>query len=448
MTTLTSLVDVLGALAVGPLPQPPGQGTAPGTPWWALGGALIGGGIAVLAAWLSAKQLRQSAKEALDHERVRLLNERFATAASLLGHEEPACRLAGVHAMAGLADDWDKRRQTCIDVLCAYLRMPYPAEPAETAPSEERLTWQADREVRHTVIRIIRDHLQEEVTGFGTSWEGHDFDFSGAVFDGGNFTGARFAKGKVSFVRAHFTGGQVSFDDAHFSGGEVSFERAHFTGGQVSFDDAHFSGGEVSFERAHFTGGRVFFRSARFTGATVMFSCASFAGGEVWFSEGRFARGEVSFEGADFTGAEVRFFHARFTGASVFFGTDAANSDRPHVLTTLYRGELFFDDAHFTDGEVSFAETRFNGTRVSFAGVHFTGASVSFRKAVFTGKERVYFDRARFINSDISFAGVSFSGGVVDFRSNAAWTHRPTFDAGVLDAPPAGLLLPILRDRE
>jgi hypothetical protein len=50
--------------------------------------------------------------------RVRVLNERFATAAEQLGSDKPpAVRLAGVYAMAGLADDWADNRQTCIDVL-------------------------------------------------------------------------------------------------------------------------------------------------------------------------------------------------------------------------------------------------------------------------------------------------------------------------------------------
>ena len=49
------------------------------------------------------------------------LNARFATAADKLGSETPAVRLAGVYAMAGLADDWKESRQTCVNVLCAYL---------------------------------------------------------------------------------------------------------------------------------------------------------------------------------------------------------------------------------------------------------------------------------------------------------------------------------------
>ena len=65
------------------------------------------------------------------HDRTRLLNERFTAIAAQLGDDQPAVRLAGVHAMAGLTDDWEENRQTCIDVLCAYLRMPYEPDPGE-----------------------------------------------------------------------------------------------------------------------------------------------------------------------------------------------------------------------------------------------------------------------------------------------------------------------------
>lgn len=92
----------------------------------------------------------------LAEQRTRTLNERFATAAEQLGGDKPpAVQLAGVYAMAVLADDWEKYRQTCVDVLCAYLRMPYEPDPGEDAPRPERLAFQVGREVRHTVIRVI-----------------------------------------------------------------------------------------------------------------------------------------------------------------------------------------------------------------------------------------------------------------------------------------------------
>src|SRR5215468_6203125 len=89
-----------------------------------------------------SKQLDRTLAE----QRTRTLNERFAMAAEQLGNDRPsAVRLAGVYAMAGLADDWEENRQTCVDVLCACLRMPYEPDPGEGIPAAERLTFQSDR---------------------------------------------------------------------------------------------------------------------------------------------------------------------------------------------------------------------------------------------------------------------------------------------------------------
>ena len=71
----------------------------------------------------------------LAEQRTRTLNERFNTVAEQLGSDKPpAVRLAAVYAMAGLADDWQDHRQMCVDVLCAYLRMPYEPGPGDDAP--------------------------------------------------------------------------------------------------------------------------------------------------------------------------------------------------------------------------------------------------------------------------------------------------------------------------
>ena len=68
----------------------------------------------------------------LAEQRTRTLNERFATAAEQLGGDKPAVvRLAEVYATAGLADDWEANRQTCVDVLCACLRMSYEPDPGQ-----------------------------------------------------------------------------------------------------------------------------------------------------------------------------------------------------------------------------------------------------------------------------------------------------------------------------
>ena len=68
--------------------------------------ALIAGsvGVITLIGTLAAQfyGIRRTSKDTL--------NARFATAADKLGSEAPAVRLAGVYAMAGLADDWPENR--------------------------------------------------------------------------------------------------------------------------------------------------------------------------------------------------------------------------------------------------------------------------------------------------------------------------------------------------
>jgi hypothetical protein len=68
-------------------------------------------------------------------EEHRSFEERYMSATEQLGHAQAAVRLSGVHALVRLTDDWKPQRQAGIDVLCAYLRMPYDPEDA---PNGER----------------------------------------------------------------------------------------------------------------------------------------------------------------------------------------------------------------------------------------------------------------------------------------------------------------------
>jgi hypothetical protein len=247
------------------------------------------------------KQLDRTLAEQI----TRTLNERFATAAEQLGDDKPpAVRLAGVYAMAGLADDWKENRQTCVNVLCAYLRMPYQPDPGHDAPEKKRLAFEANREVRHTIIRVITDHLQD---GAAAAWQGLNFDFTGVVFDGGSFMGAEFS------------GGEVYFRGAKFSGGKVYFNNAKFSGGRVTFFEAEFSGSSVYFGGAKFSGGTVHFRNAKFSRSTVAFNDAEFSEGTVWFNGAEFSGGTVYFRGAKFSGSMVYFAGAGFYGGDVDF---------------------------------------------------------------------------------------------------------------------------------
>jgi hypothetical protein len=210
---------------------------------------VVGGVGAVVA--LTVAYRRQRLNEVDSHrEDAKVLLDRYAKAAELLGAPDASVRIAGVYAFAALANDAPEARQGCIDVLCAYLRQPYGAGDIAgdgredgTADGARRDAGQ-ERHVRLTVIRLIRDnlHLADEDP---RTWRGHDFDFTGAVFDGGDFTGATFTDaGRVTFADATITG-RLSFAAVTFAGGVVSFDRARFAGGSVSFEGARFVGGVV-----------------------------------------------------------------------------------------------------------------------------------------------------------------------------------------------------------
>jgi uncharacterized protein YjbI with pentapeptide repeats len=281
---------------------------------------IVAGAGALVALVVAYRRQRVDEDGAL-RDATRLHTERFTTAVSQLGHESAAVRLGGVHALAGLADDAPTRalRQTGIDVLCAYLRLPYTAEadlPANDA--EARHTYLALREVRHTIIRLIRDHLRLPLQD-PHSWQGHDFDFTGVTFDGGDFSGAAFSGGTVDFGGATFSGGTVNFYRATFSGGTVNFNSTAFSGGTVDFRSAEFSGGTVDFNRATFSDGTVDFGEAVFSGGTVTLRRATFSGGTVYFSEATFSDGTVNFNSATFADSTVDFGAATFSGGTVDF---------------------------------------------------------------------------------------------------------------------------------
>jgi len=242
-------------------------------------------GAAALVALIVPYRRLSGAIAALDRikaqvEETRVFNEPSRAAGAQIGGERAAIQLAGVRAIAGLADDWPEYRQACVAVLCAYLRVPNSPDTGPGSPPEERLQVGSARDGRCVVLKIITAHLRPTAE---VSWRSLDFDFTGVVFDGGDFSGAEFSGGEVSFAGVEFPGGEVSFAGARFSGGEVSFAGARFSGAQAGFAGAEFSGSQVSFTEAEFSAGKVSFAGAEFTGGEVEFRRAKFTGGEVSF---------------------------------------------------------------------------------------------------------------------------------------------------------------------
>lgn len=214
----------------------------------------IGGVVALVVAYRRQQGLEQSR-----------FVERFGAAATQLGHSDVAVRLAGVYAMAGVADEASKlERQQCVDVLCGYLRLPYspdlmdhqselqykvPGREGEES-TQKYLYRQNDKEVRQTIVRVIATHLRP---GAATSWSRCIFEFQGAVLEDAEFTQAVFRAERTSFEGAKFSGDLTSFASVIFRG-RTRFDRATFSGNQTNFCHAEFRDGWTTFRGAKFHG--------------------------------------------------------------------------------------------------------------------------------------------------------------------------------------------------
>jgi hypothetical protein len=137
------------------------------------------------AALLLAARRQRSTEETLEHQRQTLEHQRevaqaterdaaeqrttelYTRAVDQLGAEKAPVRLGGLHALERLAQNNPTQRQTIVDVICAYLRMPFtPPDgqaPGEDAPEDAHSRYEQGRQelqVRLTAQRILSAHLK------------------------------------------------------------------------------------------------------------------------------------------------------------------------------------------------------------------------------------------------------------------------------------------------
>jgi hypothetical protein len=160
---------------------------------------------------------------------------------------------AASDALERLAQDNPAHRQTIVNAISAYLRMPFsptaPARKPEPEATEEGLgqpaaetetrtvalgdTWQQERQVRLTAQRILAEHLRDDRAKDQHSadppsarfWPGIRLDLVGATLI--DFNLRRGVMADASFRGATFSG-TARFDRATFTGGGdgMSFERS------------------------------------------------------------------------------------------------------------------------------------------------------------------------------------------------------------------------------
>ncbi|WP_409492368.1 pentapeptide repeat-containing protein [Amycolatopsis sp. cmx-11-12] len=304
--------------------------------------------------------LREQANDDARHDAAeRRISDLYLKAVEQLGADKAPVRLAGLYALDRLAQDNPAQRQTIVNVISAYLRMPYelpekPPDPsAEKESHDEYRSAIQEREVRTTAQRILADHLDPNYRDGKRFWPDIDLDLSGALLidvmfrdcrlDNARFSNARF-RGDTLLMGVHFDG-ETRFDGATFTG-DTWFSEAQFTG-DVRFDHVTFEA-DARFDEASFKGTATF-RSAMFL-REARFESTTFTGSVV-FSKATFTS-SAKFDGATFYEEaylpDVTFAHrSYFTEAS--FGGDAWFNQVIFSSYTTFDGATFSGDIRFTD---------------------------------------------------------------------------------------------------
>ena len=412
----------------------------------------VGGLVALVVAYRRQRDSEKANRDTYHDATERRVTELYTKAADQLGSDKAPVRLAGLYSLERLAHGNPEHRQTIVNVLCAYLRMPYtpPTDPASTAENDapapgdtipettadQQRQAREEREVRLTAQRILTDHLRNPAPDASLAstptahWPNLDLDLTDATLMDIDFSecharAARFDRATFSgyawFGKARFTG-DAGFDEATFTGdagfgeatftGDAGFSKARFTG-DAGFDEATFTG-DAWFDEARFTGGARF-DAATFSGG-ALFGKATFSGG-ARFDEATFS-GDAGFGGAAFSRG-ARFDEATFTGDAWF--DEATFTGDAWFGKARFTGGATFDAATFTRG-ATFGEARFS-RGATFGGATFTG-DATFDGATFSRGAR--FDAARF-SGDAGFGGATFTGGA--WFDEATFSGDATFDA-------------------
>ena len=206
------------------------------------------------------------------HWRITSRRERFTTIAGQLADPNPAVRIAGVYAMEALTNDWlakshwyswrwtpgrhagRREAQACINVLCAYLRLPYTPPPGATTVTKQVVTTRRgrttarntgatvethheyrndDRLIRSNIVNLMAENVRS-VPRFGHKKRSTLMDRSSygpssrrqkvlkrLSFKAPEWSYLDFDLENVRFLDA------VTFDDAHFRGA-LNLRRAKF----------------------------------------------------------------------------------------------------------------------------------------------------------------------------------------------------------------------------
>ena len=232
-------------------------------------GALVVGTGGAVALLLAARRQRSTELTLVhtEHDATeRRITELYTKAADQLGSDQAPVRLAGLYALERLAHSTAEHRQTIVDVICAYLRMPYTPPPetpqagvryrgppprrrrqslindhrsrSGATPTDRHQQPHQERQVRLTAQDILARNLRlpyESHRRWWVPWR--------LVYREPPWPGIRLNLKRALLLDVNLTNcsiAEADFDGAQFTGG-ASFAGVQFTGG-ASFYDAQFHG--------------------------------------------------------------------------------------------------------------------------------------------------------------------------------------------------------------
>lgn len=357
----------------------------------------------------------------------RTLRERFASACTQLGDPTSATiRIAGVHTLAAVADDWLAREkpdeaQVCVDILCSYFRPPSPAPGTimaeaddESTPSRQPADLAVDVPTRQAIAATISRRTAARKDSPVGPWSHMRFDFTGASFshetvfeqvvlDGGqfDFTSAHIAEeGALRFARSLLSDGTLVFKRAVVDGligfesvdidcqvdmqrlqvSAAGYANIEFTGctvlpaGVIDFENSRLGISErstsITFDKTTMAGGTVTFQRARAGYVAITFNDCHFHSGTLCFDAlrgGHKQDPQAHFAGSTLTGGRITALPVRMTfmerHADVFDEMPRGMRSRERMMR---RGpgpdEGQLVEADFQHGGMRFEQTRFEGT--------------------------------------------------------------------------------------
>lgn len=266
---------------------------------------------------ISVVQNISSDPQSQRHERTRLLVDNLRS-------ENRYSKINAIQGLASIADEWlrdpdppedqaRKNGQNIINILCEYIRSPFPLArkaiilSGDTPPADyagdffaDQATFREEQEVRRSIFNEIsvRLHpLDEKEKRDYTTWHVFEFDFSKSTifyplnrlrFFSPNFRNSKFF-GLADFSFSDFQGIPI-FADTHYFG-DVSFSCACFQGTAL-FSNSCFEK-ELNFQATTLKAGAIF-DSSIFKGPTIITPALQ--------------DGQVSFDGSIFSCSSVHKF--------------------------------------------------------------------------------------------------------------------------------------------